>query len=275
MEDEQSGSLRVMSFNIRAAKHPDGPNVWPARAEMSAALVEQYAPDLIGWQEAAPANLSYYRGRLAGYDFSDGPGYSVDPQEHPAISWRRDRLRWLDGGGFWLGEAPDDPHSGPAWGAKLVRSAQWAQFERLADGRQFLHFNTHLDHISELARVNGTKLIVQRAAALRNDLPVIISGDFNSNPESQPHNIFLEAGFMDSFLDLGQHDDPADRTTCTTHYFQGQSYDPARWHGSTRIDWLLISDDLHAISYAIIRDAAPPVYPSDHYPVVVDLRFEG
>ena len=41
-----------------------------------------------------------------------------------------------------------------------------------------------------------------------------------------------------------------------------------------RVDWILTRDGtrhLHTSSSTIVRDAAPPLYPSDHYPVVSEL----
>jgi exonuclease III len=42
-----------------------------------------------------------------------------------------------------------------------------------------------------------------------------------------------------------------------------------------RIDWILFADSadtLRALSCEIIHDAQPPVYPSDHYPVVAEFE---
>jgi len=44
-----------------------------------------------------------------------------------------------------------------------------------------------------------------------------------------------------------------------------------------RIDWILTLDGSSSIrtqNYLVARDQEPPVYPSDHYPVVADLMLE-
>ncbi len=44
--------LWVMSFNIRGTFHRgDGINAWEQRAALNVAMIERYAPGLIGFQE--------------------------------------------------------------------------------------------------------------------------------------------------------------------------------------------------------------------------------
>ena len=48
-----------------------------------------------------------------------------------------------------------------------------------------------------------------------------------------------------------------------------------RRRGPMRYDWILFADPsgaLRPISCEIIRDAQPPFYPSDHYPVVAEFE---
>ena len=59
----------------------------------------------------------------------------------------------------------------------------------------------------------------------------------------------------------------------TNHGWRGYPFDRAD-DTPQRIDWIMLRDGastLRAASCEIVRDAAPPVYPSDHYPVVVDV----
>ncbi len=266
-------SLRVMSFNIRGANYPDGVNAWPARAALNVATIQQYGPDLIGLQEVQADNLTYYRQHLPAYQFAPGPQYNnTEPYDYVALAWRPERLQLLHAGGFWLSPQPAH-YSGPAWGAVQVRSANWARFELVQGGQQFVHLNTHLDYISEQAQVEGTKLILSQLAGVRGGLPALVTGDFNCNPDSEPHALFLAAGYQDSYITLGNRDDLADPTSYTTHYFLGDGYRPQDFHGSGRIDWLLTRGALTPTSYAVARDAQPPAYPSDHYPVLVEFSL--
>lgn len=256
-------TLRVMSFNIRGARFSDGDNVWPARAALNAAVIRRHAPDLIGFQEFELPHREFYAEQLPEYACALGPEYNNrDPFQYPAILYRRDRLRLLDSGGFWLSTTPE-VHSA-AWDTDCIRAAGWARLA-LAEGGELLHLNTHLDHVSEQARASGAALIAERLPALAGDTPLVVTGDFNCEPGSAAHRALLAAGLADAHS--ATHDAaPA----LTFHGFKGPAYVPRPPETGDRIDWVL-SRGLRTTSCAVITDAAPPLYPSDHYPVLVEF----
>lgn len=255
-----------MTFNVRGSHHPDGENAWERRAALNVSVIERYGPDLIGFQELQDGNLRTYDARLPGYERALGPRYeNRRPHARNAIYWNPRRLKLLDAGGFWLSETPEE--FSRSWDAAHVRSANWARFRLLPDGPELLHLNTHLDHKSGAARARGAKLIVQRLAG---GAPVVLTGDFNCEPGSITYQTFTEAGFVDVHLAAGNP--PAN----TFHRFRGEHFQKKDREG--RIDWILTRDDSggsrwKAHSCAIIRDAEPPVYPSDHYPVAASLSL--
>lgn len=263
-----SATIKVMSFNIRCSTvKRDGENVWPSRAKFNVETILRYSPDLIGFQECDPGNLETYAETLPGYESRLGPPYNLP--ERPAYNacfYKPSLGKALDDGGFWLSLTPDR-HSGD-WGTDCVRCAHWTKFE-LKSGAQFVHVNTHLDHISEQARVEGSKLIVRELARIAGDaLPVLVTGDFNCDPGSEAYRTFVNAGFRDTYLESGNTDDAA---AYTFHAFKG-TRDP----NYGRIDWILTRNGKTAFkakSHAIIRDARPPVFPSDHFPVLAEVQL--
>lgn len=275
MEDR---SLRVMSFNVRGASHRDGINAWPGRAEINVKTIKTYAPDLIGLQEVHAPNLEVYERDLSGYARIMGPAYGTDTiEEFAAIFYNTDRFERLDAGGFWLSDTPGE--SSASWGNEVVRSANWAVLRCRWTGVAFLHVNTHLDHMSERARVEGNRLIVRQTeetVANHGHPPTIVTGDFNCKPGSAPYEVFREQGFTDTFLAAGNEDD---EDAYTFHAFKGSRFKP----GDTdkpfgRIDWILLRDTagrLEVLSHRIPRDADEEagLYPSDHYPVFADLSI--
>jgi endonuclease/exonuclease/phosphatase family metal-dependent hydrolase len=97
---------------------------------------------------------------------------------------------------------------------------------------------------------------------------VIVTGDFNCNPMSEPYRAFLEDSFIDTFLSAGNRDDDDSHTF---HEFTGKRHPQ---YG--RIDWIMLRDaerKMRAVSARIIRDAEPPNFPSDHYPIIVDFEM--
>jgi endonuclease/exonuclease/phosphatase family metal-dependent hydrolase len=265
-----------MSFNVRGSfRDARKKYAWRNRADLNVATIERYAPDVIGLQEAQRGNLSVYRKRLPRYFHIRGPRYgNAIPHDFNAILFDPERLKPLDTGGFWLSETPDEYSR--SWDTRVARSATWALFGVLGTDLSILHLNTHLDHVSALARREGSKLVVRRIVELAGrtdvDLPAILTGDFNSRPGNRTHKTFTESGFADTYLAAGNEEGAN-----TFHAFRGALYrdaHPAR--GPRRIDWILMKDAkgrLGVRSHRIIHDADENsgLYPSDHYPILADF----
>ncbi len=273
----------MMSFNIRGfSRRSDGVHDWAHRAAFNVATIKRYAPDLIGLQELQAESLATYREKLPEYAPILGPGAgNKAPHEFNAIFFDPTRLRVLDSGGFWLSETPDRHSS--AWRTRVVRSANWAKFGSPSAGLSFVHLNTHLDHVSGLARAKGSELILRKIAQLQEGgFPAVVTGDFNCLPQSFPYRSFAGNGFEDTFLAAGNEDD---EDAGTFHAFKGLRYfllrcgDRVR-HGRKprRIDWILLKNGqqrLRTEAHEILRDrhARSAVYPSDHYPILAALAL--
>jgi len=270
-----------MSFNVRGSFHDlTRKNAWRNRARLNVATIRRLAPDVIGLQESQRGNLATYRRHLPGYAQIRGLRYgNAFPCDSNTILYDPERVRPLDIGGFWLSETPER-HS-RSWGTRVARSATWALFVPTNAGFSILHLNTHLDHVSAPARREGSKLLAAKVSEITDragETPAaILTGDFNARPGSATHKNLTDSGFVDTFLAAGNEDD---RGANTFHAFQGTNYrDKHPTRGPRRIDWILLKDPggrLTTESHTIIRDAEEEagLYPSDHYPIVADFRFQ-
>jgi len=265
--------IRVMTFNVNGSSSQEGPNTWQNRAALNVKTIRRYAPDLIGFQEAQSGNLATYQEELGGYSHVVGNNYGdVEPTEWTSIFWKTDCFELFASGEFWLSRTPDQPSVD--WGVEYPMGATWVELRCLDTGAHLLHLNTHLDDESELSRVEGSKLIVARLAQLQaGQVPAIVTGDFNCNPWHPPYRIFLENGFVDTYRAAGHGDSAA---SSTFHGSRGAEYFALEWGGELfwRVDWILTQDGeqrLQTTSCTIVRDAEPPLYPSDHFPVVAEL----
>ncbi len=260
--------LRIMSFNVRVAAAKDDPNDWPSRADLNVRTIERLAPDLLGLQEAEAVQCEHYERHLAGYGLHRGVPYN-DPARpaYAAIAYRRDRFEPVGEGGCWLSETPGEHSMG--WDSACARSVTWLRLRDRRTGLGIVHVNTHLDHRGETARCEGAKLIIDRLSReLGDDEPIFVTGDFNCAPGSPAYGAFLEAGYIDAHLAAGAPDDERG------HTFHGFTGVPSASHG--RIDWILVRPNGAAARLSnaqVIRDAEPPLYPSDHYPVSVDVAL--
>lgn len=269
--------LRIMSFNVRCASLDAGSaHAWEQRAPLNVAVIRKAAPDLIGFQECEITQLLTYQQQLSEYTQLTGseilPGEKV-PTVYNAIFWRPACCTLLESGSFWLSETPD--LYSRAWNAASPRLATWARL-RLANQRELLHLNTHLDHVSAEARARGIEVILQRLNYLRrNSAALIMTGDFNCNSDSSVHSLLESSGLIDAYLATG-HEDNEGSNSFHAYGWTKRSSSGARRHGPMRLDWILFagaSELIRPISCEIIRDAQPPIYPSDHYPVLATFEI--
>ncbi len=252
--------LTVMSFNIRYANDADGVNAWDNRRDVTVAMLEKAAPDLFGTQELLKPQGDYLVAKLKGYKWFGVGRRGGDEDEHMGIFYRTDRLRLIDSGNFWLSDTPAVPGSA-AWGADLPRLATWGLFETVDGKRRFYAFNTHLPHRAqdEGAREKGAALVLARIKAVAGNLPVVLTGDFNTLPGSSTHRT-LSANLQDAWTRAPKREGPAG----TFHGFTGKA--------DKRIDWIFTRGFV-AKRVVTITDHRGEVQTSDHFPVLAELGW--
>ena len=86
---------------------------------------------------------------------------------------------------FWLSETPEKVSMG--WDAVCNRVCTYALFQHKKTKETFWVFNTHFDHVGEVARQQSAALILEKIKTLNTkNYPVLLMGDFNLEPESNP-----------------------------------------------------------------------------------------
>ena len=283
--------LRVMSFNLAGGydEHEPG-NAWIAsgRSALVCEVIHDTSPDVIGFQEAQWPNFATFGEALPAYDSFQGPHTDDSPHLFNPVYWQRERLQPVSRGGFWISQTPETYSS--SFESACVRAATWVRFRDVATDRYFLYVNTHLDHISEQARIKGAHQLNEWISATARDGELqLLTGDFNCNPwrpdveegagrgstfTDAIYRYLLDEAFKDAFLRAGHRDGTASNTY---HGYEGAAYDLRRHHLAWRLDWVLFrrADQLvHVETSEIVRSHRGPLYPSDHYPVVSDLKWE-
>jgi endonuclease/exonuclease/phosphatase family metal-dependent hydrolase len=252
--------LKVMSFNIRYANENDGANAWSKRREVTAAMLEKAAPDLFGTQELLKAQGDFLVERLKGYAWFGNDRRGGHDDEHMGIFYRTDRLKLVESGQFWLSDTPEVVGS-ITWGHPLPRMVTWGLFETMKSGRRFYAFNTHLPYRDEDegARTKGAELILKRIEAMAGDLPVVLTGDFNTTPGSDAHKL-LARRLIDARDAAPQKLGPE----MTFHNFTGTP--------DKRIDWIFLRG-FTARRVTTITDHQGAVQTSDHFPVLAELAW--
>jgi len=143
----------------------------------------------------------------------------------------------------------------------------WVRFKDRSTGGEFYLMNTHFDHQIQEAREKSSRLVRERVARLKGDLPVVLTGDFNAEAgKNRAYELLVEDGF---FRDTWQT--AAERKgDATLNTFNG--FQPAV-RESNRIDWILTRGAVTCRQIQIIEFSRKGQYPSDHFPVLAWLEL--
>ncbi len=183
---KKSDSISVISFNIRLNTPDDGANIWDNRKDNVLNMIKMENPDFLCIQEAYFVQLDYLVSKLPDYSYIGvGRDDGMNGGEHMAILYKNKRFTVISNGDFWLSKTPDICSRG--WDAACHRIVTWGYFLDNLTERYIYCFNTHLDHVGEVAREESLKLTTQRIKTIVKDkkAPVFLTGDFNSDINSR------------------------------------------------------------------------------------------
>lgn len=253
-------NLRVMSFNIRYPEPADGLHIWENRREFVADLIRSEAPDVAGLQEPVMEQLQFLDHALPEYARFGIGRYANEEEKFTAVYYRRDSVEILESAAFWLSQTPDVPASS-SWRIHKPYAVNWARMRHVS-GWEFSLFNTHFPYksIQAEARLHAAELLRDRGVAAGET--VILTGDFNSLAGSEVHRILL-AQFRDARDEAENPGGPAG----TVHGFTGDPLD-------RRVDWILVRGPLAVSSFQTLTARREALYPSDHFPILAELRFD-
>jgi endonuclease/exonuclease/phosphatase family metal-dependent hydrolase len=254
-----AGENRMMSCNLRYISPTDlGQRSWFRRADLIVAEIENQAPGIIGFQEATPVHYDYLVDVLPQYDsvitYRDK---SIAPEGCP-IFYHKDRYTLVDKGSFWLSETPDVMSKG--WDAACYRICSYVILTDKASGKDFVVFNTHLDHVSDTARVGGIQVVLEKIAQF-GGLPSVIMGDFNALEGSETY-LQVTENFLDARYQVE---------------YTGQNYTYQNWGNEEnfkRLDYFMISmSGIEVSSYCVLPALHDGIYSTDHCPIVLQATL--
>lgn len=259
----------VVGFNARHSSLDEGALSWENRRPIAIGILQDTGAHLIGVQEAAEDQREELPQQLemacVGCDEPFG--------NHNIVLFDDELFTVIDSGTFWLSDTPDVVDS-TSWGNEVPRFVTWVRFRKdvgWGSRREFVLYNTHLDHEAGESRMKGLELIAQHAADHADTLPLVLMGDLNAFPVS-PELEFLRSGDRDEFPHLPLRDVLAEESADesidgTYHAFSGEPPFP-------RIDYILVSSGWTSHGASIITTMADDgTPPSDHFPVVAYLQL--
>jgi endonuclease/exonuclease/phosphatase family metal-dependent hydrolase len=286
--------IKIITFNIEGFTSNRGYQfAWKHRAAVNIHIIKKYIPDIICLQEAEEENIECYTKNFPYYETLKGlPVFLQNKKRvtYTPILWNKNRFSNERHGSFYLSKTPYKYSK--SWRAKYIRTVNWIKLLDKKSKTNFFVINTHLDNYSEQARIKSSELINTKINSLlsQEELPVILAGDFNSRPWAPydennsiysapiiPHalppaekvyNTYLNNRFTDTYFYVFKNNV---LNMNTYHDYYGTKFPPA----GLRIDWILKRDYKEiftGLNYLIIKDSLNSVYPSDHYPVLVELE---
>ncbi|KAI3332283.1 hypothetical protein HD806DRAFT_530038 [Xylariaceae sp. AK1471] len=288
--DDSPLNLRIITFNIRyAASASTYEQPWSVRGPLvinqvsvtATAANNTGAVPIIGMQEVLHEQLlDIIAGLGSAWSYiGTGRDDGVEEGEYCPIFYQPGLVTLLDSTQKWLSPTPDVPSYWPGAGSR--RYVLVGVFEDKTTGRRFIAANTHLDNASSEARSAGVKILlgvirdVQKKWGLDGgDLPVTLSGDFNSQPGDDAYKAMVDDGYLQEVYTL------ADETMRFGPYETYTGFVPDEIpEVSQRIDFVWVgpnaTDTWDVKRYEVVNNVVDEVYISDHRSVFGDIALKA
>ncbi|MCC9135497.1 endonuclease/exonuclease/phosphatase family protein [Pontibacter silvestris] len=256
--------LKVGTYNLRFDNPRDTGNLWVDRAPVVAALLRFHDFDVFGTQEALKNQLDDVSKALPQYErYGLGRDDGKEKGEHSAIFFKKDKFKLLGKGDFWLSETPDKPSLG--WDATCCnRIASWVYLQDVNTKKKFYFFNAHYDHQGVQARKESSKLILRKIQEIAGKEPVIFTGDLNGDHSSEWYQTVANSGQLkDTYRQV-------EYPYATNGSFNGFKQQPDR---NEIIDHVFVTDNFKVNKWGILTDTYYGKFPSDHFPIMVELNY--
>jgi len=227
-------------------------------------LIRYHGFEIFGTQEGLRFQLDDLKTMMPEFSFYGiGRDDGMSKGEHSAIFYQHDRFAVLDKGDFWLSPTPEKP--GPGWDANLNRICSWLKLKDKKSGKTFYVFNAHYDHQGVKARVESSKLIVEKIKNIAGDGECIFMGDLNGGWESEWYLTLDRSVVMKD-----------SRHIATMVYQPNGSFNGFRFDDVRKdvIDHIFITKKFKAGRWAVLTDTYNGKFPSDHFPVMVELMIQ-
>lgn len=197
-------------------------------------------------------------------DIQQGIGYQAVGKAK-RILYDGKRFRVKTHGNFYLSETPDKSSIG--WDAAVVRECTWALFNDRNTNRDFYVFNTHFDHIGVTARERSAVLVKGRIESIAKGMPAFLTGDLNTGAGTRPI-LTLSEILTDSRA--------ASKTAPEGPMGTSNGMDPDRdFAVMNRIDYIFVSSKHVTVHrYSVLADLTNNIYPSDHFPVIIEAELK-
>jgi len=260
--DAEKNLIRVATYNVRGPSDRS-PNSWRDRLPRMVKTISDNQFELIGTQETLSGPIKDLTNALKFSSFGVGRDKRKG-DEHNVVLYDPERFEVISQETFWLSADPETPGS-VSWDSALPRICTWGLLLDRRTGKRFVIANTHLDHRSAIARVQGASVILTRLAPMIDKYPFILTGDFNSTEDDMPVRYVLGRLRDARTVSESDHYGAGDETF---HDFHVNRKD--RTHRKP-IDFIFVNDRVRVLSHGTINDFRNGLASSDHFPVTAEI----
>ncbi len=259
--------MKIVTFNLRGVWKAEKKNSFIHRAGFIYDKITREMPDVIAFQECTPPIMGLLEKMLPEYEFLgqyrsanyDGEGLfvAVKKEDFAVIAYES----------FWLSPTPYVSGSRYPIQSDCPRICNVLQLRHKENGKMLRIFNVHLDHISDEARIEGIKCLLEKMEEFNDRLclPAVILGDFNAGPECST------IGYCEEYEKTPLCDVTKD-IPLTYHGWGGvltSEFD--------KMDYIYVSEGMEKAltGVGIWDDISDGIYLSDHYPVYADFDIDN
>jgi endonuclease/exonuclease/phosphatase family metal-dependent hydrolase len=256
--------FRLATYNLRYANNKDIGNLWIDRSPVVINLIRFHEFDILATQEGLKIPIQELITALPYYDrFGIARDDGKEAGEHCAIFFRKEKFSLVEGGNFWLSQTPERPGFG--WDARHNRLCTWVKLLPNGSNKAFFVFNAHFDHYGIEARNASSVLILKKIAEIAAGAPCIVTGDFNSDPQSQSYQTLAHSPMLRDAHTLADHP-----------YVNSPSFNSWGKESDENklIDHIFVTREFSVKKYGVLTDTYFSKTPSDHFPVMADLSYE-
>lgn len=259
-------TLNVATYNLRLLTTSDtGDRAWAKRKAYAEKIISKYDFDIFGTQELVYSQITDLLALNNTYAYLGvGRNDGTNTGEFSAIFYKKEKFEIIESGTFWLSQTPEVPSKG--WDASLNRICTWAKMKEKKSEKEFFFFNTHFDHVGNIARKESSKLILAKMKEIAKDMPAFCTGDFNLKPDAEALLTLANSKYVWDSKVISKTS--AFGTEGTFH-----GYDLSIDNYS-RIDYIFVTKDISVLSYGVINDDIElNAFSSDHFPVSIKAEF--
>lgn len=264
----QAQTINVSTYNMRNDNNSQDSmngNGWKQRYPIIASLIRFHDFDIFGTQECLYHQVQDIAKGLPGYNYYGiGRDDGKHEGEHSEIFYKKGRFQLLAHGDFWLSQTPGVPSLG--WDATCCnRICSWVQLLDKKTNKKFYVFNAHYDYQKDLARIESSKLILKKIKSIAGINPVIFMGDLNGGNDTEWYKSIASSGFLKDTYKEAKY--PYASNGSFNGFGKTISSDEI-------IDHIFISKQFAVDRWGILTDTYHGKYPSDHFPVLVEVRLQ-